>query len=252
MPPLTPYMGPLWIHDSEVKHVTRITRQKRILLELADQMPQTILSCIHCVPFISELLPLKWKGYQEHKRYTYLIKLTSKNEVWESIDTKQRNIISNAQKALSVLESDDIKLFNHLNKKTYDRQDMSVPYSNRHIENLDSIISSRGHRKILIAQDEQGNVHGSIYLFLDHNTIYLIGIGSDPNFRNQGSIPLLIWSAIVGAIGRQKVFDFEGSSIPSIESFFRSFGGELTSYSRLIRTANTPISILLKLMRKYE
>jgi len=74
-----------------------------------------------------------------------------------------------------------------------------------------------------------------------------LAIGSDPQWRSEGSIPLMIWHAIQRFNGSHQTFDFEGSMIPTIEKFFRSFGGTMTKYSRLSATKHRGIDLLLTL-----
>ena len=52
---------------------------------------------------------------------------------------------------------------------------------------------------------------------------------------NNFAMSALLWEAILYSKNELKaqVFDFEGSMIPSIERYFRKFGGELTPYYTL-------------------
>ena len=57
------------------------------------------------------------------------------------------------------------------------------------------------------------------------------GISRSNNF----AMSYLLWQAILYTKDTLKlnVFDFEGSMIPSIEKYFRKFGGEITPYYSL-------------------
>jgi hypothetical protein len=46
-----------------------------------------------------------------------------------------------------------------------------------------------------------------------------------------------------------RYFDFEGSMVPQIETYFRGFGGRLTPYYRINR-ASLPIEIILKFFKR--
>jgi hypothetical protein len=50
----------------------------------------------------------------------------------------------------------------------------------------------------------------------------------DERYNDSGAMSLLFWNAIKLASEKGLAFNFEGSMIPGVERFFRSFGGGLT------------------------
>ena len=67
----------------------------------------------------------------------------------------------------------------------------------------------------------------SLFLVWDEKHAYYIGGGINEN--SKGLMSYLLWDAI--KFSKEKdlsVFDFEGSDVPSIEQYFRQFGGEIT------------------------
>ena len=252
MPMLTAYLGPYWLNQDRLKTTSKLAKQKNLLQDLAKQIPKTLLTCVNCHPDMETLLPLRWEGYTEKKRYTYRLQLTDKKELWDNLDAKQRNVIFKAKDRLEVVSGDDIDLFYDLNQKPFDRQDIAIPYNRDFIKRMDQVLTERKNRKILFAKDAKSVTQAAVYAAYDHHTVYLIAIGSDPEHRNQGGVPLLIWSLIEFFVETHKIFDFEGSVIPNIEAFFRSFGGDLVSYSRIIKTSNKATDVILKVLGKYE
>jgi len=251
MPSLTPYMGP-WIAQSEKsKNSKNHSVQHHIITELNHQIPPTHFSTIHTHPDLLNMLSLQWAGYQEFKRYTYRLDLT-KNNLWDNLDAKQRNIIRKASSTLDVNETKDIEQFYAFNKMSFDRQSKEIPYSIDKLLAIDKALDLHSCRMILQASDaSDSSTHGMIYLAYDQHTVYLLAIGSDPAYRHQGSIPLLVWEAISKFSSTHQIFDFEGSMIPNIERFFRSFGGSITPYSRLFKSKNFGIDLILKLSGRY-
>ena len=64
----------------------------------------------------------------------------------------------------------------------------------------------------------------SLFLVWDEKQAYYVGGGINENSR--GLMSYLVWDAI--KFSKEKglnVFDFEGSDVPSIEQYFRKFGG---------------------------
>ena len=247
MPSLTPYLGP-WILTSDIEKEVYVTGERhKILTELNKKIPKVSLCRIHSHPDQSNLLALQWSGYKEYKRYTYRLDL-KKEHIWQELNAKQRNIIRKAGNRLKINQSYDIDKFYQYNKFTFERQSMDIPYSLEKIRSLYSELSTRGCCTLLEANDKsKNNTHGMILLGHDSLSVYLLAIGSIAELRNQGCIPLLIWEAISMFRDSHQIFDFEGSMIPRIERFFRSFGGALTPYSRLFKAKNIGIELLLKL-----
>lgn len=250
MPHLTPSMGPWLIVNKGEKQNKYYSRLKEITTKMANQLPSTILTAIHLIPGNKAGLYLSPFGYKLFSRYTYRLDLTSKDQLWKGISSKQKSTITNAQQSLIIEESNDISLFYSLNTKTFDRQNRQIPYNFELLSQLDKALMKHQCRTILTAKDNSGNYHGAIYLVHDQQKVYCLAIGSDPIFRSQGSIPLLIWTGIQKFIPTHTIFDFEGSMIAPIEKFFRSFGGTLTPYTRIQKTPNRVVEILLTLFGK--
>ena len=248
MPPLTPYLGPYILLNQDLKNSSRYSLEKDILTDLAGQIPRSILTTVHRSPEMTNSLPLIWLSYHCSKRYTYQITRSDPTAIWERIDSKQRNIIRKAQDLYSLQHIEDAGVFYTLNRKTFERQKLQTPYSSDFFATLDHTLKTRNSRSILGAFDGDGNLDGAIYLAEDSRCTYLLAIGSDPTTRHLGAIPFLIWSALSNH--QDKTFDFEGSMIPSIESFFRSFGGSLVTYDRLYHTPNKWTDLLLRITGK--
>ena len=77
---------------------------------------------------------------------------------------------------------------------------------------------NRNRRKILVARTDHGNLVSSVYCIHDNHTAYCIGIGSDPEFRSENGVALLIYEFIkfYKTMGLQ-TFDLEGGNIEPIE-----------------------------------
>jgi len=95
---------------------------------------------------------------------------------------------------------------------------------------------------VLLAQDAlylsgiyKDNVLAAVLgLVLDNNTAYLIFNGVGSGFSDKGMNELLLFEGMNWAANKGlKRFDFEGSMVPNIESFYRQFGGKLTPYHKI-------------------
>ena len=160
------------------------------------------------------------------------------------------SIIAKAEKEITVTESDDIELFYKINALSFKRQDKKVPYSLTYVKQIDEACKNNNCRKILLAKDADNNIHAAIYIVWDiHSAYYLMG-GADESFKNSGAYSLLLWQAIKAAASLSKQFNFCGSMLPTVERFFRSFGGEQTPYLHLKKVNSKALKLFLALKEK--
>ena len=240
MPPLTPYLG-VWLKYPKnlKKEYKKRSFEKRVYSNLISQLPKTAYYAQNHPIQLNNWLPFYWKGFKQTIRYTYRIEnpinLVSTYSYFKS---NVRNKILKAKKKLEIIESDDIELFYAINQLTFHRQSKKVPYSLEFIIKIDKVLYSRKQRKILLAKDQNNQIHAGIYLVWDAKTVYNLMLGADTELRNSGAVQLLLWTGIQLASKKNCTFDFEGSMMPNIEAMFRSFGGKLTPYSKIYKAGN--------------
>jgi hypothetical protein len=88
----------------------------------------------------------------------------------------------------------------------------------------------------------------SLFLVWDNKRSYYIGAGINQNSR--GIMSLLTWNAIKFSKELSlREFDFEGSSVPTIEMYFRKFGGVIRPIL-YIKENSVIVDFILKLLSK--
>ena len=75
-------------------------------------------------------------------------------------------------------------------------------------------------------------VAGLIY---DQHATSLVINGFDPVIMKRGANELLIFECIKFAKAHSKFFDFEGSMLEPIDSFYRKFGGDHRPYYKIYK-----------------
>lgn len=176
-------------------------------------------------------LPFYWRGYRQTTRYTYIIEnINDMDKVFSEFDSKLRNQVRKAQKIVNVQEDLSIEDFYEINKMTYDRQNMNIPYSFERIKKIDDACSKHNCRKIFGAVDENNNLHAAIYVIWDSNSAYYLMGGVNPKFKYSEATSYLIYEAIKYTSRYVDKFDLEGSMVEGIEKFFRAFGAKQTPY----------------------
>jgi lipid II:glycine glycyltransferase (peptidoglycan interpeptide bridge formation enzyme) len=206
--------------------------RKKVFSAIADFVNGT-KGCFVNISFPPEekdMQPLLWKGLTVKLRYTYQIDL-SKDEksIYMNFSPERRNDISKALKdgveAREVTQYDEVEA---LVLKTFATNKLK---NQSHM--VKSVLNHFANPNNSLAFVAYHLGKPSSCAFVIHNqaqAYYILG-GYDRENRHHGAGALCIWEAIK-AIKERKVpiFDFEGSMIPSIESFFRGFGGDLVPF----------------------
>ncbi|WP_066890612.1 GNAT family N-acetyltransferase [Clostridium nigeriense] len=176
-------------------------------------------------------LPFYWKNYNQTTRYSYIIEDTSNyEEIYNEIDSTTKNVIRKAEKVVKVKKGMTVEEFYKINKMTFDRKNMEMPYDISTLKKIDKVCNDRNCREIFYAEDEKNNIHAAIYVVWDKESMYYLLGGINPDYKNSNSTSLLLLEAIKSACDMGIKFDFEGSMNKDIEKFFSSFGGIQKQY----------------------
>jgi len=248
MPMLTPGIGPVITYFAGQKPATQLSHEQQVLDELINQLPAFDLFDLYFLPLYKNHLSFYWKGFTQSTRYTYLIKdLTDLDKVFENFNSSIRTQIRKAEKEITVTESDDVELFYKINSLTFKRQNKKVPYSLAYVKQIDEACRKNDCRKILFAKDASGNVHAAVYIVWDNESAYYLMGGADEIFKSSGAYSLLLWNGIQIAASLTKEFNFCGSMLPTVERFFRSFGGEQMPYLHLKKVNSKALKLFMAL-----
>lgn len=237
MPVLTPYLGPLLVYPDRISPAQKVTFEKRVMNDLIDQIPRFFYFRQNWHPDFQNWLPFYWRGFRQTTYYTYRFPdIRRPDRLFQSFRSSTRNHIRVAERAYRLEESDDLATFYVLNEMTFEGQSTKIPYDLAYLKKMEDLLQTRKWSKLLLAySEERERYEAGIYLVRDQQTAYLLASGRHPE-SGSGAVPLLIWQALK-QLSKEGVeqFDFEGSVIPGIEQFFRSFGAELTPYFQVSR-----------------
>jgi lipid II:glycine glycyltransferase (peptidoglycan interpeptide bridge formation enzyme) len=252
-PALTQKLGP-WFQSGDGKPATRLANEKDMMQALIDQLPSFDYFNQSWHYNRTNWLPFSWNGFEQTTRYTYVLpELGETEKLWAGFDNSTRAECKKATSRFNLSIQDDLPLdaFLALNRMTFARQGMHMPYSESFIRRLDAACAERDCRKFFIAVDPQGRHHAGNYIVWDENSSYGLMNGSDPALRNSGAVSLCMWAAIKHAAKVTQRFDFMGSMREPIERFFRGFGAVQVPYfnisktpSRLLRMRQGMLSVV--------
>jgi hypothetical protein len=246
MPKLTQTMGPYIVYPKGQKYDKKLSYEKEIMMQLIDQLPEVDFFFQNFHARILNWLPFKWRGFEQSTYYTYVLEdLSDLNSVFQNFRSNIKTDIRKAQKVIKIAEEKDLSLFYQINKMTFDRQKIAMPYSLEWLTHVDNACQKKNRRKIFMAYDNKNNLHAAIYVVWDRNTMYYLMGGGNPRYRNSGATSLLLWEAIQLASQKKLQFDFEGSMLEPVERFFRAFGATQIPYFRITKSRNRFIKLMI-------
>lgn len=200
-------------------------------------------------PFLTDMLPFRWRGYKVVPGYTYRLDLTlTADELHAAMSSGRRNDISKARRDGVVAQPvGDLTIVRDLVLASFARQNKWLRR-----ERLDAVLFrfATPANSYAYAACRDGLPLAACFVVHDTRTAYYLLGGYRADNRHHGAGALAVQAAVehARALGLQ-VFDFEGSMVPAIEKFFRGFGGRLTPYYT-VNKAWLPIEMALKFVKR--
>jgi len=206
--------------------------KRKVTQLILDQIPEKLkLFGYGMAPKFDYGFPFHWSGYTLHTRYTYHIDLGLGEEgVWKRIKRKKKNLLRQAERDLGqpqVMEQPTGLLKLIEDNLTAGEGIMSQ----EHLHVLPKLISEMADEGfVLQINDDVGKpLAAGYFIQFEEKVIYLVG-AKRPGQPGQGSAALILWEAMRRSFGKSQIFDFEGSMLEGVESFFRTFGGRPVPY----------------------
>lgn len=244
MPQLTQTLGPFIKYPQGQKYYKKLSWEKEMMTSLIKQLPKFAIFSQSFHYSVTNWLPFYWKGFEQTTRYTYVVENILLDNLEKNFETDIRRRRKKAKEfGIKTIESNDVKAFYKLNEKTFARQGQKTPHSFDFVNKLYLACQSNNACKMYFAQDADGNFIAANFLVWDHNAVYYLMGGIDPQKKDLGGMDGLLHESIKFALESQKVFDFEGSMIESIEKYFRSFGAIQKPYYSVSKTNSKVLQI---------
>jgi hypothetical protein len=232
-PPLTPYLGPLFLLQHEQMQA-QWDFEEKMLEQLWQQFPKWDFFQVETRPGFQNFLPFHQKGFSNTNRLTYYLDLQQPEEaLFANIHSRRRNYIRKAEKeiVIEVEAHPNIDLLVSWHRQAFKQKKQYYPFS---AALVDRLIRSSNREKaslFLTAKDVSGNPLAMLWTPFDSEKTYHLLSAYNPQQPVKGLMDLLTWTAVKAARQRgQMIYDFEGSMEPGIESFFRKFGGQRKTY----------------------
>ncbi|MBK7762295.1 MAG: GNAT family N-acetyltransferase [Bacteroidetes bacterium] len=241
-PHLVPYTG-LLFSDKRIS----LEQKQYLVNELMIQFPTSdVLSLDFSIDIPIEL---SFNRIIVSNKITNIISLDDKVQVYNGFQPALQRQIRKAEKHLQVFESDDLKLFYALHQKTFEKQNREAEIPFESYQAYWHTCKTLHCGKLFFIKDEEQNIHASLWMVWDTKTAYYLAGGTDHYFYGSGAMSKLMWHAIETAYEKKlNYFDFEGSMLPSVNTFFRKFGPQEKKYIHLEKV-NSPLYKIYKRLR---
>jgi hypothetical protein len=213
-----------------------ISREMQILKIFAGKLSQQRVFVQSFHPSLSNWLPFLWNGFRQTTLFSYVLEdLSDIGRLWSEIDSNVRRDIRKAEKNGITIIPCDSDLVAAVARKTFSRQRKTLPYTEDYLRRLSVAAQNNDAGACFVAVDKQGRPHATAFFAWDTKRAYGVAGGADPELRTSGAGPLLHWHILKFCAERTRAFDFSGSMIEGIETFFRGFGGRLVPYNQILK-----------------
>lgn len=237
VPLLTQQVGPWISTNSNMKRIAKLKHIKKVSEELIEKLAHCKNVDLYFHRKYEYVLPFIWAGYSVEPKFSYVLDdLNNLDSIKSGMESKVRNLIKNAQKSIVVKEDISDEDLLRLLEATFEKQGRKLPLDKNVVVRIVRESISRNSGKVFCAENiSDGKAVAMAFFVYDKNTCYYLLGGKDYTLDIPGCQELLLWHGIKFAATVSTEFDFEGSMIPGIESFFRGFGGKPCIYFRVYR-----------------
>jgi len=245
-----PYCAPIFYHPVDEKSQKTIHNQLKITASFENYLRNNYDYWILDISSASkDVRSYLWKGATVEPRYSYVVPLGKKEEIFNNFNQSIRKKLKQAenQKA-AIIESTDTKLLIGLISRSYRRHGMKPIVSEDYLTSFCREIITLDQVKLYYLE-LNGKITSGRIIILDERTAYDVLAGSDDQ-TGCGSA-FLVASILEKFAGTIEYFDFLGADHPQIEQFKRGFGGELTQGFRITNKTKIPLSWVIRLYRSY-
>lgn len=212
MPPFTHLLGPA-VDAGSGKAQTQLLRRLSVVRELLDQLPPFDFFKQAFRVMSADGLAFQDRGFQISPQYTFQIDCRHPLEqIWQDMQSKTRQHIRRAEEKFSIDVVEDpcaFVRFYAANLRKYGRTS-HIDFTS--FGTLFDESRKRDSGEILSANWPDGTPTAMVYLVWGHGTMYYLLSTRAADAGDNGSVNLLIWSAIKRAHSRSLVFDLDGVS----------------------------------------
>ena len=218
-------------HEPNRSNEKNLSQEMSLLSQLVDSIPQHQGFRISLHPSLQNWLPFYWAGFQQTTAYTYVLEgIQDLDALQAGMDHSKRKNLKRAKGLVEIHDDLSATAFYQHHQSTLRKEGKIISYKQEYLERIVSAAKENAGVEILTAVDTKGAVHSAIVVLYDVTSAYYVASSIDPEYRNSGSVTLLLVEAMRRASVVTNRFDFEGSMIQGVEQSFRRFGARQIPY----------------------
>jgi len=253
-PILTPYLGPVFDlsgveGNCEKLHFMR--SHGELLARNVKSFDSLRYVAGACAPDLQGFL---WAGYRVHLAFTFRFSAAhSPEQITAGMTRTHLQKLKKAMRLnLNVVRDDGIEDLIYLNAKTFEKQRMKPVCSPGFLSRLWNAAHSQERAHLYVARTSDNKPAAALLTVHDKRTTYQIVSGVNPELRDIPAAYLVLWTALQDTIAAGRNFDFEGSSLRGVESFYRRWGANAVPIWRIEKSGSWRGSLLKYLLDRRE
>src|SRR5277367_1249726 len=239
-PALTPYLGPIF----DISGADGVCEQLHLMRSCGEALARAIGS-FDSFRYIAgadapDLQGFLWAGFSASLAYTF--RFSSKQSITEISKSMTRTHMQKLTKAkrlnLEVIRDETVDTLLELNKMTFERKGAAIPFDAGLVRALWEASHSRGQADLYVAKTGNGQPVAALLTVHDARTTYQIVSGFNPSFPDVPGQKVVLWTALQDAIEAGRNYDFEGSSLGGVETFYRRWGCDAVPVWKIEKTGS--------------
>jgi hypothetical protein len=240
-PPCTAGNGPVFMPAAAEGRYKEITHAKEMALLAIHSLPKLGFYDLRLRPADTDVMPYLWNGFDTHTGYTYVIPSSQKGRWMEGTSKTTRKELRRAtreveEKGYRIEENPDAAAMLPLIQDTINAKQFKVERLEERFSAWWQAIREHNVGCAYLLRDRNGEALATDILIWDRHTAYSILGGIRADLRKDSRVGTILLDKMIGEAHRRDLdFDFEGSALPGVERFMRSFGGELRPMTRVVK-----------------
>lgn len=181
-------------------------------------------------PSLTDIRPLTWDGWKISVHYTYILPLNGEMDVFSS-RSMRRSIKKAQEEQISIQKIYDPTIMWELQVKTFEKQDMEVPFKKELLFNLMDMVKKNGTGEMWLAMTPDNTPMAGECILRDKQGGYRWVAATDPVFLRTGVTALLLYDIFssLQSAGVPRFF-MMAANTPQLSAFASNFNPVLTPY----------------------
>ena len=227
MPPFTHVLGPV-VDAGKGKPQSQLLQRISIVRDLVGQLPPFDSFKQAFDSSIADGLAFQEHGFHVSAQYTFEVDCRRDlDDLWNGLHTKTRQHIRRAEEKFSVCSIEEPREFTDFYMRNLRKRGVASDFGFETFPDVFAQTRARDQGEILCARWPDGKPTAMTYLVWGHGKMYYLLSTRANDAGDNGSVNLLIWSAIKRARERGLLLDLDGVSTAGTARFLSGFNGSI-------------------------